>query len=77
MAVEMPDLQRAEELEDIARTRKLLEVQLAERTKHLLTRLVSDYRGDTFNPDKALGAIAEIAGMQEQIDQLTRRLRGA
>jgi len=64
-------------VDDARRSRVLLEQLLQERMELLINRLVSDYRGDKYNPDKALGAIAEIAGMKDQIDKLTRIVRGA
>jgi hypothetical protein len=66
-----------QEIDDARRSRVLLEKLLEERVKSLIDRLVCDYRGDKYNPDKALGAIAEIAGMKDQIDKLTRIIRGA
>lgn len=71
-----PDINELQVLDDARRTRILLERQLAKRIKQLIDGLVDDYRGNKFKPDKALGAVAEIAGMKEQIDTLTRTIRG-
>lgn len=64
-------------LDESRRTRVLLERQLSERTDYLITQLVSDYRSNKLQHDKMVGSIAEIAGMMEQIDKLTRTIRGA
>jgi len=73
----MDSLEELQAIDDARRTRVLLQKQLENRTKQLISMLVDDYRGDKFKPDKALGFVAEIAGMQEQIDTLTRTIRGA
>ena len=67
----------AEKTADAARTRRLLEVQLQDRQTVLIDRLIGDYRSNKLVHDKMVGAIAEIAGMKEQIDKLTRTIRGA
>ena len=69
-----------DELDAIGKARQirvLLQEQLARRTETLLLQLVDDYRGGKHNPDKALGFIAEISGMREQIDECTRTIRGS
>jgi len=64
-------------IDEARRARILLEKLKSERVEIILTRLVQDYRSDKLVHDKLVGAIAEIAGMSEQIDKLTRIIRGA
>ena len=71
------DMEEQHKIDDARRSRVLLEQLKAERIGVLITRLVSDYRGDKLVHDKMVGAIAEIAGMTDQIDKLTRIVRGA
>jgi hypothetical protein len=71
------DLNEQQAINESRRTRVLLENLLAERTDILVTRLVADYRNRSLDHDTMVGCVAEIAGMQEQIDKLTRNIRGA
>ena len=71
------DIKNQQEIDDARRSRVLLEKLLEERTNIIITRLVADYRDDKLVHDKMVGGVAEIAGMKEQIDRLTRRIRGA
>lgn len=73
----MADIDELQAVEQARKTRILLEVQLLDRQEILISRLVSDYRSDKLTHDKMVGCIAEIAGMREQIDRLTRVIRGA
>ena len=73
----MPTAEQVEKAQEAGRARLLLQKQLNDRKEVLLKRLVGDYRSDKLVHDKMVGAIAEIAGMQEQIDKLTRYIRGA
>jgi hypothetical protein len=63
-----------ERIDDARRSRVLLLKLKDERLNVLITRLVADYRGDKLVHDKLVGAIAEIAGMTDQIDRLTREV---
>lgn len=67
----------AEEIQIARASRALLEKAMGDRRDKLLNKLINDYRADKYKPDHALGFIAEMAGMEEQIDRLTRILRGA
>ncbi len=67
----------AEEIQIARASRALLERTMSDRRDKLLNKLISDYRKNEFKPDHALGFVAEMAGMEEQIDKLTRILRGA
>jgi NADH:ubiquinone oxidoreductase subunit E len=66
-----------EEINRARQSRQLLETLLAERQDHLINILVKDYRSNKWSNERALGSIAEIAGMKEQIDKLSRIMRGA
>ena len=70
-------LDELQAVEEARKTRILLEAQLQDRQEILISRLVSEYRADKLTHDKMVGCIAEIAGMKEQIDKLTRSIRGA
>jgi len=71
------DLDEQHKLDEVRRSRVLLQNMERERTESLISQLVHDYRSDTLVHDKMVGCIAEIAGMRTQIDKLTRYLRGA
>ncbi len=63
-------------LEDrrIATVRNELIKLNGQRKDTLLKRLIQDYRNDSLVHDKMVGAIAEISGMDESVDRLTRQL---
>ena len=74
---EYPNPDVMEQLDVARRTRNLLEQHRSERLEKLLKKLVVDYRSDKYKPDHALGFIAEMSGIDESIDKLTRIIRGA
>ena len=66
-----------QKIDDARRARVLLQGLLAERKEVIVSHMVSDYRADKLVYEKLVGWIGEIAGMEAQIDKLTRRIRGA
>jgi hypothetical protein len=72
-----PDIHELDQVDQARRTRYLLEKLMEKRQNLLIDRLITDYRGGKHSHDKALGFVAELSGMKEQIDECTRIMRGA
>ena len=58
----------------LAQLRFSMNTLFEERKQVLLNRLIADYRSNSLEHDKMVGAIAEISSMKETLDRLNRQI---